>query len=223
MTELRHRARPRAAPAARGARRARFRRRTMSQAASTATRSRRVSTPRTRSAASAIDRACSTASPFAPASGCASTPVSRTARRCRVHYDPMLAKVIAWAPTRAEAARRLARGARARPRSTASPPIATCWCASSPPRVPAGDIDTGFLERHDPPIELPARRSDESPPASVAARWQRARRPRPVAAAAGRSRGLAQRRPRRPARTYRCGADARRSRSPGPHGHAGSR
>ena len=43
-----------------------------------------------------------------PARACASTPASRTARSVAPHYDPMLAKVIAVAPTRAEAARRLA-------------------------------------------------------------------------------------------------------------------
>ncbi len=46
-----------------------------------------------------------------------------------VHYDPMLAKVIAWAPTRAEAAAGWRRRWRAR-RCTAWPPTATCWCAS---------------------------------------------------------------------------------------------
>ena len=45
------------------------------------------------------------------------------------HYDAMLAKVIAWAPTREQAARKLA-DALARPGSTAWSPTATCWSAS---------------------------------------------------------------------------------------------
>ena len=53
--------------------------------------------------------------------------VRRTARRSRTHYDAMLAKVIAWAPTRDEAAD--AAGDRAGDaESTVRRPTATCWC-----------------------------------------------------------------------------------------------
>ena len=65
-----------------------------------------------------------------------------------VHYDPMLAKVIAWAPTRAEAARRWPPRWPA-PGSTVCAPTATCWCACC--GIPAfldGDTDTAFLDRH---------------------------------------------------------------------------
>ncbi|MGI8633229.1 MAG: acetyl/propionyl/methylcrotonyl-CoA carboxylase subunit alpha [Solirubrobacterales bacterium] len=70
-----------------------------------------------------------------------------------VHYDPMVAKMIVWAPTRAEAARRLA----------------ACLAATEihglvtnrdflvrvlrHPEFLEGAIDTGFLERH--PVEPP--------------------------------------------------------------------
>ena len=73
------------------------------------------------------------AEPFAAPTGrgepaaCGSTPASRTARRVSPHYDPMLAKLIAWAPTRGRGGARGWRAAlRARPRSTASSPTATC-------------------------------------------------------------------------------------------------
>ena len=46
--------------------------------------------------------------PLAPAGPAAGQRRSRTASRSARYYDPMLAKVIAWAPTRAEAARLLA-------------------------------------------------------------------------------------------------------------------
>ena len=67
------------------------------------------------------------------------TPGTPTATPIGVHYDPMLAKVIAYAPTRAEAVRRLA-GALERARSTARSPTATCSyapCATRSSRRPA--------------------------------------------------------------------------------------
>jgi propionyl-CoA carboxylase alpha chain len=68
------------------------------------------------------------------------------------HYDPMLAKVIAYAATRHEAARALA-GAleRARlhgPRTNRDLLVRIL----RHPEFLAGDIDTGFLERHDPAV-----------------------------------------------------------------------
>jgi len=65
-----------------------------------------------------------------------------------VHYDPMLAKVIAWAPTRAEACAALARTlARARIHGvrTNRDLLVRVLCH---PAFGDGDTDTGFLERH---------------------------------------------------------------------------
>jgi propionyl-CoA carboxylase alpha chain len=65
-----------------------------------------------------------------------------------VHYDPMLAKVIAWAPTRAEAVRRLARGLE---RARVHGPVTNRELlvrALRHPDFAAGRLDTAFLERH---------------------------------------------------------------------------
>ncbi|MWA04630.1 biotin/lipoyl-binding protein [Actinomadura sp. LD22] len=64
-----------------------------------------------------------------------------------VHYDPMLAKVIAWAPTRAAAARRLAaalRGARLHGVTTNRDLLVRIL---EEPAFLAGDTDTGYLDR----------------------------------------------------------------------------
>ena len=66
------------------------------------------------------------------------------------YYDPMLAKVIAHAPTRAEAARALAgalRGARLHGVTTNRDLLVRIL---GHPEFLSGDIDTGFLVRHDP-------------------------------------------------------------------------
>ena len=72
-----------------------------------------------------------------------------------VHYDPMLAKVIAWAPTRDEAARILSRAlARARvhgPRTDRDLLVRVL----RHPAFLAGDTDTGFLARHGPALTAP--------------------------------------------------------------------
>jgi propionyl-CoA carboxylase alpha chain len=65
-----------------------------------------------------------------------------------VHYDPMLAKVIAWAPTREAAARRLA-GALSRAKLhgvTTNRDLLVRVLRH--PAFLAGDTDTGFLTRH---------------------------------------------------------------------------
>ncbi|HUY23139.1 MAG TPA: biotin carboxylase N-terminal domain-containing protein [Acidimicrobiales bacterium] len=79
-------------------------------------------------------------------------------------YDPMLAKVIAHAPTRDEAARALAGAlARARIHGVVTNRDLLVRILRHPEFL-AGDIDTGFLERHDPatlgaPLaDAPARR-----------------------------------------------------------------
>ena len=69
-----------------------------------------------------------------------------------VHYDPMLAKVIAHAPTRTEAARALA-GAleRAQVHGVTTNRDLLVRILRHPEFL-AGDIDTGFLVRHDPAV-----------------------------------------------------------------------
>ena len=67
-----------------------------------------------------------------------------------VHYDPMLAKVIAWAPVRAEAAALLARtlaGARIHGPATNRDLLVRVL---RDPEFISGDTDTGFLARRDP-------------------------------------------------------------------------
>jgi acetyl/propionyl-CoA carboxylase alpha subunit len=76
-----------------------------------------------------------------------------------VHYDPLLAKVIAHAPTRAEAAGLLASaldGARLHGVTTNRDLLVGVL---RHPEFLAGEVDTGFLERH-PPVELAAGRRD---------------------------------------------------------------
>ena len=66
-----------------------------------------------------------------------------------VHYDSMLAKLIAWAPTRTEAARALA-GALARAEIHGVPTNRDLLVrVLRSPEFAAVEIDTGFLERHD--------------------------------------------------------------------------
>ena len=65
-----------------------------------------------------------------------------------VHYDPMLAKVIAWAPARAEAAALLARtltGARIHGPHTNRDLLVRVL---RDPAFAAGDTDTGFIDKH---------------------------------------------------------------------------
>jgi acetyl/propionyl-CoA carboxylase alpha subunit len=76
-----------------------------------------------------------------------------------VHYDPMLAKVIGWAPSRAEAAARLASGLVAMHIHgvTTNRDFLVGVLRSSD--FLAGETDTGFLERHDPADLVAAGRS----------------------------------------------------------------
>lgn len=69
-----------------------------------------------------------------------------------VHYDPLLAKVIAWAPTRAEAARRLAHELeRARVHGLVTNRELLVRSLRHPEFI-AGQMDTGFLERYLPEL-----------------------------------------------------------------------
>jgi propionyl-CoA carboxylase alpha chain len=89
-------------------------------------------------------------------------------------YDAMLAKVIAWAPTRRGAARRLEsalRGARLHGVRTNRDLLIGVLCE---PEFLDGRTDTGYLERHHP-IDLTraARDADEVKSCVLAAIWQR--------------------------------------------------
>ncbi|WP_055546662.1 biotin carboxylase N-terminal domain-containing protein [Streptomyces sp. NBRC 110028] len=84
-----------------------------------------------------------------------------------VHYDPLLAKVIAWAPTRAEALRRLAHGlAHARIHGPATNRDLLVR-ALRHPEFEAGRMDTGFLTRHLDELTEPA--AEAAPLAALAA------------------------------------------------------
>jgi propionyl-CoA carboxylase alpha chain len=85
-----------------------------------------------------------------------------------VHYDSMLAKLVAWAPTRAEAARTLA-GALTRAEFhgvTTNRDLLVRVLRS--PEFAAANVDTGFLERH-PEVFAPLLPSDLLPAVALAA------------------------------------------------------
>ncbi|SBT49081.1 ATP-binding protein [Micromonospora auratinigra] len=85
-----------------------------------------------------------------------------------VHYDSMLAKVIAWAPTRAEAARALAgalAGAELHGVATNRDLLVRVLRSRE---FGAVEIDTGFLERHEE-VFAPLLPADELPLAALAA------------------------------------------------------
>ncbi|GGT21033.1 acetyl-/propionyl-CoA carboxylase subunit alpha [Streptomyces kurssanovii] len=73
-----------------------------------------------------------------------------------VHYDPMIAKVIAWAPTRAEAVRRLAHSLR---RARVHGPVTNrelLVASLEHPDFTGGLLDTGFYERNLAELTRPA-------------------------------------------------------------------
>ncbi|ATO16015.1 acety-l/propionyl-CoA carboxylase subunit alpha [Micromonospora sp. WMMA2032] len=85
-----------------------------------------------------------------------------------VHYDSMLAKLIAWAPTRAEAARALAGAlARAELHGVATNRDLLVRVLRSE-EFAAADVDTGFLERH-PEVFAPLLPAAQLPLAALAA------------------------------------------------------
>jgi propionyl-CoA carboxylase alpha chain len=69
-----------------------------------------------------------------------------------VHYDPMLAKVIAWAPTRLEAAQRLAAALAAAEVHGVTTNRDLLVRILREPDFLAGRTDTAYLEHHDPAI-----------------------------------------------------------------------
>jgi acetyl/propionyl-CoA carboxylase alpha subunit len=89
-------------------------------------------------------------------------------------YDAMLAKVAAHAPTRTEAARRLAAALRRARLHGVTTNRDLLVGVLEHPEFLAGATDTGFLERHDPAALAAATRdADQSPYAVLAAIWQR--------------------------------------------------
>ncbi|MEH0822981.1 MULTISPECIES: ATP-binding protein [unclassified Micromonospora] len=85
-----------------------------------------------------------------------------------VHYDSMLAKLVAWAPTRAEAARALAGAlARAEFHGVATNRDLLVRVLRSP-EFAAAEVDTGFLDRH-PEVFAPLLPADQPPLAALAA------------------------------------------------------
>jgi acetyl/propionyl-CoA carboxylase alpha subunit len=81
-----------------------------------------------------------------------------------VHYDPMLAKVIAWGPTRDEACRRLARAlAGTRLHGVVSNRELLAGILREP-EFRSGAIDTGYLTRHDPAQLARSWRDDRAVP-----------------------------------------------------------
>ncbi|WP_432252507.1 acetyl/propionyl/methylcrotonyl-CoA carboxylase subunit alpha [Streptomyces sp. HNM1019] len=103
-----------------------------------------------------------------------------------VHYDPMLAKVIAVAPTRAEAVRRLAHGLE---RARIHGPVTNrnlLVRALRHPEFAAGRMDTGFLERQLPELTAAPDDDEAAPVAALAAALaDAARRPATVAGRLG--------------------------------------
>ncbi|WP_433571681.1 acetyl/propionyl/methylcrotonyl-CoA carboxylase subunit alpha [Streptomyces sp. CA-251247] len=73
-----------------------------------------------------------------------------------VHYDPMIAKVIAWAPTRQQAVRRLAHALR---RARVHGPVTNRELlvrSLEHPDFASGQLDTGFYDRHLDALTRPA-------------------------------------------------------------------
>jgi len=98
---------------------------------------------------------------FAPALGLRLDSGVEDGSEVSVHYDPMLAKVIAWAPTRAEAAARLA-STLARAHLHGPHTIRDLLVRIlRHPEFLAGAADTHFLQRH-PPETLGAPLCDEA-------------------------------------------------------------
>ena len=97
-----------------------------------------------------------------------------------VHYDPMLAKVISWAPDRTAAARALAHalaGARIHGLTTNRDLLVRLLRS---PEVLAGETDTGLLDRFDlatPLVDLPAHRLHALAAALAGAALRRATAP----------------------------------------------
>ena len=87
-----------------------------------------------------------------------------------IHYDPMIAKVIAWAPTREEATARLANALRQAEIHGLVTNRELLVRILRHPEFVAGTFDTHFLERHDPALlARPLPDAEEERLAAVAA------------------------------------------------------
>ena len=95
-----------------------------------------------------------------------------------IHYDPLLAKVIAHAPTRTEAARRLAAALRATRLHGVRTNRELLIAVLEHPEFLAGRLDTHFLARHLPPDRPPTPAEVEAhrTHAAAAALWLQERR-----------------------------------------------
>jgi len=91
-----------------------------------------------------------------------------------LHYDPILAKVIVWAPTRPEAIARMERALGELHVGGVRTGAPLALAVLRDPRFRAGDFDTHFLERFDPPRD-PARDEIASVLAAV---WRHRKRSR---------------------------------------------
>jgi propionyl-CoA carboxylase alpha chain len=126
-----------------------------------------------------------------------------------VHYDPMLAKAIAWAPTRDAAARSLA-GALRRSRIHGVATNRTLLVrVLEHPAFLAGDTDTGFFDRHGLAVlSEPLADKDSTALATVAAALADAAANRAAARVLGRVPGGWRNVPSVPqVKRYRCGED----------------
>ncbi|MER5457859.1 biotin carboxylase N-terminal domain-containing protein [Micromonospora sp. NPDC002389] len=105
---------------------------------------------------------------FAPTRGLRLDSGVRDGSAVQVHYDSMLAKLVAWAPTRAEAARTLATAlARAELHGVTTNRDLLVRVLRSR-EFGALEVDTGFLERH-PEVFAPLLPPDEVPLVALAA------------------------------------------------------
>ena len=156
----RHRPRPRRRPAPDRRRRAARVRPGRRRPAGAATRSRSASTPRTPRTGSCPRPGGSRRCAGRPATGSGSTPGSSSATEIGGRFDPMLAKIIAWGPDRADGAR----AARRRARRTVVLGVVTNlrflrWLVRQPV-VRAGDARTDILTRIWPPDDWAERDGD---------------------------------------------------------------
>ena len=108
----------------------------------------------------------------------------RSGTEVGIHYDPMLAKVIAHAPTRREAAALLRRTLERAVVAGVTTNRAFLARVLAHPGFVAGELDTHFLERHAAELRTPAPSTDELAHAAIAATLAgvagRRRLPRPL-------------------------------------------
>jgi acetyl/propionyl-CoA carboxylase alpha subunit len=120
-------------------------------------------------------------------------------------YDAMLAKLVAWAPTREGAARTLAAALRAARLHGVTTNRDLLVGVLTHPAFLAGATDTGFLERHDPAaLSATARDPDEAKACVLAAIWQRVEGRAPSPQPQGLPAGWRNVGPSDQPRTYRC-------------------